>query len=95
MICQLVRVKEPPATHDEPDTNHVWRIVPQSLLEKETGLLATGVECPHEGWADLKPHQDDAILLLKQYMHSPGLSQTPLVLKATRPGPGSGSTTNQ
>lgn len=67
------------ATHLEPNTNHVWRIVQRRAL-LDSGITDDAIECLHSDWSDLDPDPKDAILLVKHYMHSSTWSQAPMLL---------------
>ena len=66
------------STHAEPEANHVWRYVSRSLL-KESGLTNESVQCTVDAWKELPPHPQDAILMVKQYMHDQKFSQMPIL----------------
>jgi hypothetical protein len=68
------------ATSLEPDTNHVWRFIPSSLA---ASVLDGGVEIEvaHDDWKGMVHDDSDAVLLLKQYMHSENFSQVPLLVQ--------------
>ena len=65
------------ATHDEPDTCHVWRFVRRSVLT-QAGIQ--DIQCQHEQWSELMPADSDAVLLLKPFMHSKVTCQLPLLV---------------
>ena len=66
------------STHWEPDTNHVWNFSQRSLVGN---CVADDIECHHSGWASDVPQLDaDAVLLLRQFLHSQDFSQAPLLV---------------
>ena len=69
------------STHKNPSVNHVWRIVPRRFLTG-AGLTndAIQIETFHADWLGLEKDDEDAILMVKQYMHSSDFSQQPLLL---------------
>ena len=67
------------ATHLEPDTNHVWRFIRREMMPKL--MPGTEVVVTHDAWKDLPPHDKDCVLIVKKYMHSSEVSQTPLLVQ--------------
>jgi hypothetical protein len=69
------------ATHTEPDTNHVWRLVRSSMLVNVLPPEALEVEVAHSSWKSLGADDSDVVLLVQQYMHSARMSQKPLLVQ--------------
>eukprot|EP00959_Pyramimonas_sp_CCMP1952_P220165 4603254-Pyramimonas_sp.AAC.1 len=69
------------STQKNPSVNHAWRIVPRRFLTG-AGLTdaAIKIETFHAEWLGLDKDDEDAILMLKQYMHSSDFSQQPMLL---------------
>ena len=68
------------ATKNDPHANHVWRIVSRNVLAACTGFTSDAVQCNHSDWTSIEPDNDDAILLVKESMHSLEYSQEPQLL---------------
>ena len=69
------------ATHTEPDTNHVWRLVCSSMLAKVLPPEDLEVEVAHSSWESLRADASDVVLLEQQYLHSTRMSQKPLLVQ--------------
>ena len=69
------------ATHTEPDTNHVWRLVRSSMLVNVLTPEDLEVEVAHASWKSLRADDSDVVLLAQQYMHSARMSQKPLLVQ--------------
>ena len=65
------------ATHTEPRSCHVWRSIRRSDLGGYKGSQDWEVHVGHADWWSEAMGDDDTILLLKQSMASPALSQMP------------------
>ena len=69
------------ATKAEPDTTHVWRIVRRSALPNVLPRPDMEVEVHHDAWKELPADPRDAVLFVKQFMHSSEMSQSPMLLQ--------------
>ncbi len=66
------------ATHAQPLSNHVWRIIPRSIVS-QVGLTDAAITCGHADWqAEDDPR--DAVLMVKQHMSDRDFSQEPVLL---------------
>ena len=69
------------ATHTEPDTNHMWRLVRSSMLVNVLPPEDLEVEVAHSSWKSLRADDSDVVLLVQQYLHSARKSQKPLLVQ--------------
>jgi hypothetical protein len=67
------------ATHTEPDTNHSWSFVSRETCRKMYGTDLE-IQCMNPEWEKLEEHDQDTILLCKQFLHSSESSQAPLLM---------------
>ena len=70
-----VQIKGLAATHTEPDTNHVWRFLPRAMM---AGV--SDVEVHHHEW-EHSQNDGDAVLMVKEFLHSEKMSQAPLLIQ--------------
>jgi hypothetical protein len=68
------------ATHVQPETNHVWRFVPRYLLPHVAKEVVVSTSL-HEEWSSKPEADSDVLLFVKEFMHSPSLSQQPLLFQ--------------
>jgi len=68
------------STHLEPNANHVWHFVARGALPQVCGGPAD-VEVQMEDWKSLGQHDNDCVLLVKEFLHSKALSQLPLLFQ--------------
>lgn len=72
-----VQVSGLAATHLEPNTCHLWRFIPRSMLPLVLDHQADVQKC--DAWVGLPENDSDVVLLVKQYLHSSTLAQEPLL----------------
>ena len=75
------------ATHTEPDTNHVWRLVRSSMLVNVLPPEDLEVEVAHSSWKSLRADDSDVALLVPQYLHNTRMPLMPSQRSAIRQEP--------